>query len=205
MVTANCRGVLAAPILRELDFTGVSREYLSQMLFPTEIVTAHKEIDEHPDSTTEDIRRRSASATPRQPKPERWRAGCCGPAESSCGRGTNTLRTRGEEVFWRPALLRRGARLAPRAAKLASLGRGIPTPSPSSTRATASIWAPAAGSTSCCQPAGSAPTGKAYGLDMTNEMLELAGRNQLAAGVENVHFIKGAIERIPLPDTPSTW
>jgi ubiquinone/menaquinone biosynthesis C-methylase UbiE len=43
VVTANCRGVLAAPVLRELGFRGVSREYLSQMLFPTEIVTAHKE------------------------------------------------------------------------------------------------------------------------------------------------------------------
>jgi len=43
VVTANCRGVLAAPVLQELDFRGVSREYLSQMLFPTEIVTAHKE------------------------------------------------------------------------------------------------------------------------------------------------------------------
>ncbi len=43
VVTANCRGVLAAPVLRELGFTGVSREYLSQMLFPTEIVTAQKE------------------------------------------------------------------------------------------------------------------------------------------------------------------
>jgi ubiquinone/menaquinone biosynthesis C-methylase UbiE len=43
VVTANCRGVLAAPVLRELDFTSISREYLSQMLFPTEIVTAQKE------------------------------------------------------------------------------------------------------------------------------------------------------------------
>jgi len=43
VVTANCRGVLAAPVLRELDFIDVSREYLSQMLFPTEIVTAQKE------------------------------------------------------------------------------------------------------------------------------------------------------------------
>jgi ubiquinone/menaquinone biosynthesis C-methylase UbiE len=43
VVTANCRGVLAAPVLRELDFVDVSRQYLSQMLFPTEIVTAHKE------------------------------------------------------------------------------------------------------------------------------------------------------------------
>jgi demethylmenaquinone methyltransferase / 2-methoxy-6-polyprenyl-1,4-benzoquinol methylase len=43
VLTANCRGVLAAPVLRELEFSGISREYLSQMLFPTEIVTAHKE------------------------------------------------------------------------------------------------------------------------------------------------------------------
>jgi ubiquinone/menaquinone biosynthesis C-methylase UbiE len=43
VVTANCRGVLAAPVLRELGFTEISREYLSQMLFPTEIVTARKE------------------------------------------------------------------------------------------------------------------------------------------------------------------
>ncbi len=43
VVTANCRGVLAAPVLRELRFADVSREYISQMLFPTEIVTARKE------------------------------------------------------------------------------------------------------------------------------------------------------------------
>ena len=43
VLTANCRGVLAAPVLAELDFAGISREYLSQMLFPTEIVTARKE------------------------------------------------------------------------------------------------------------------------------------------------------------------
>jgi demethylmenaquinone methyltransferase / 2-methoxy-6-polyprenyl-1,4-benzoquinol methylase len=42
-LTANCRGVLAAPVLRELGFIDVSREYVSQMLFPTEIVTARKE------------------------------------------------------------------------------------------------------------------------------------------------------------------
>jgi ubiquinone/menaquinone biosynthesis C-methylase UbiE len=42
VLTANCRGVLAAPVLGELGFIGVEREYLSQMLFPTEIVTAQK-------------------------------------------------------------------------------------------------------------------------------------------------------------------
>jgi ubiquinone/menaquinone biosynthesis C-methylase UbiE len=44
------------------------------------------------------------------------------------------------------------------------------------------------------------PTGKAYGLDMTDEMLELARRNQRKAGVTNVEFLKGDIESIPLPD-----
>jgi arsenite methyltransferase len=44
------------------------------------------------------------------------------------------------------------------------------------------------------------PTGKAYGLDMTDEMLALARQNQKAAGVENVEFMKGDIESIPLPD-----
>jgi SAM-dependent methyltransferase len=44
------------------------------------------------------------------------------------------------------------------------------------------------------------PTGKAYGLDMTDEMLELARENQRKAGATNVEFLKGEIENIPLPD-----
>ncbi len=44
------------------------------------------------------------------------------------------------------------------------------------------------------------PTGRAYGLDMTDEMLALARENQRKAGVENVDFLKGEIENIPLPD-----
>jgi SAM-dependent methyltransferase len=44
------------------------------------------------------------------------------------------------------------------------------------------------------------PTGKVYGLDMTDEMLELARENQRKAGVKNVEFLKGEIEQIPLPD-----
>jgi SAM-dependent methyltransferase len=44
------------------------------------------------------------------------------------------------------------------------------------------------------------PSGKAYGLDMTDEMLELARENQARAGVENVEFLKGQIENVPLPD-----
>ena len=44
------------------------------------------------------------------------------------------------------------------------------------------------------------PTGKAYGLDMTDEMLSLARQNQKKAGIENVEFLKGVIENIPLPE-----
>ncbi len=45
-----------------------------------------------------------------------------------------------------------------------------------------------------------APGGRAYGLDMTGEMLELARRNQREAGVENAEFLEGEIEAVPLPD-----
>jgi ubiquinone/menaquinone biosynthesis C-methylase UbiE len=45
-----------------------------------------------------------------------------------------------------------------------------------------------------------APNGKAYGLDMTDEMLALARENQRKAGIANVEFLKGEIENIPLPD-----
>jgi arsenite methyltransferase len=44
------------------------------------------------------------------------------------------------------------------------------------------------------------PTGHAYGLDMTDEMLELARQNAAAAGATNVEFLKGTIESVPLPD-----
>jgi SAM-dependent methyltransferase len=44
------------------------------------------------------------------------------------------------------------------------------------------------------------PTGRAFGLDMTDEMLDLARRNAAAAGLDNVEFLKGDIEDVPLPD-----
>ena len=44
------------------------------------------------------------------------------------------------------------------------------------------------------------PTGKAYGLDMTDEMLALANENKLKSGLTNVEFLKGEIENVPLPD-----
>ena len=44
------------------------------------------------------------------------------------------------------------------------------------------------------------PGGKAYGLDMTDEMLSLARANQQKSGIDNVEFLKGEIENIPLPE-----
>src|SRR4051812_14081638 len=44
------------------------------------------------------------------------------------------------------------------------------------------------------------PTGRAFGLDMTDEMLALARENQRKAGIDNVEFLKGEMEHIPLPD-----
>jgi arsenite methyltransferase len=44
------------------------------------------------------------------------------------------------------------------------------------------------------------PAGRVYGVDMTDEMLELARQNQREAGVENVEFLRGTIEAVPLPD-----
>ena len=47
-------------------------------------------------------------------------------------------------------------------------------------------------------------SGKAYGVDMTDEMLQVARRNQREAGARNVEFLKGTIERCRCPTTPST-
>ncbi len=59
--------------------------------------------------------------------------------------------------------------------------------------------APAVESTCLLSARRVGPTGKAYGLDMTDEMLDLARRNQRKAGVENVEWLRGEIEAIPLP------
>ena len=52
----------------------------------------------------------------------------------------------------------------------------------------------------CGNPTALATTGKAYGLDMTDEMLGLANENKQKSGLDNVEFLKGEIENIPLPD-----
>ena len=89
----------------------------------------------------------------------------------------------------------------PDAAVTASLGCGVPT-------AVADLHdgevvldlGSGAGADALISARRVAPSGKAIGLDMTDEMLELARRNAVDAGVGNVEFLKGYIEEIPLPD-----
>ncbi len=89
----------------------------------------------------------------------------------------------------------------PEAAQLASLGCGNPTAVAALNEGETVLDLGSGGGIDVLLSArrvGS--TGKAYGLDMTDEMLELARRNQAEAGVENVEFLEGAIEDVPLPD-----
>ena len=80
------------------------------------------------------------------------------------------------------------------------LGAAIPSRSPTCTRARrCSTSARAVASTCILSAKRVGPTGIAYGLDMTDEMLALARRNAAEAGITNVHFLKGVIEQIPLP------
>jgi len=119
------------------------------------------------------------------------KVGCCGP--TACGAGdpiTSNLYSEAE------------AGALPAEAVAASLGCGNPT----------AILALEAGQTVLDLGSGGGidvvlsarrvgPTGRVYGLDMTDEMLALARENQRKAGATNVEFLKGTIEAIPLPDS----
>jgi arsenite methyltransferase len=107
-------------------------------------------------------------------------SGCCGSAERYSVEDRDSL---------------------PEAAKLASLGCGNPTAVAELREGETVLDLGSGGGIDVLLSAGRVgATGKAYGLDMTDEMLELARRNQRAAGVGNVEFMKGTIERIPLPN-----
>ena len=115
---------------------------------------------------------------------------CCeGSASSSCDPITSNLYTNGESAE------------LPEAAMLASLGCGNPTALAELAPGEVVLDLGSGGGIDVLLSARRVgPTGKAYGLDMTDEMLELARRNQREAGVTNVEFLKGHIESIPLPD-----
>lgn len=124
-------------------------------------------------------------------------ASCCGPVNSCCGAAafdgatdpiTSNLYVSGE------------TNELPEAAVLASLGCGNPTALAQLDAGDVVLDLGSGGGIDVLLSARRVgPTGKAYGLDMTDDMLELARRNAELAGVKNVEFLRGQIESIPLP------
>ncbi|MGH2956073.1 MAG: arsenite methyltransferase [Solirubrobacterales bacterium] len=129
-------------------------------------------------------------------------ASCCGPADSSCGCGGEVSLGEAEQASLGAALYSGEQHdQLPDAASLASLGCGNPTAVAELHEGETVLDLGSGGGIDVLLSAQRVgQTGKAYGLDMTDEMLELARRNQREAGADNVEFLKGTIEGIPLPD-----
>jgi arsenite methyltransferase len=114
---------------------------------------------------------------------------CCGSTQSGCDPVTSDLYAEGQT-----------AELPPEAVA-ASLGCGNPTALAELKPGETVLDLGSGGGIDVLLSARRVgPTGKAYGLDMTDEMLSLARENQRKAGVTNVEFVKGEIEAIPLPE-----
>jgi SAM-dependent methyltransferase len=120
---------------------------------------------------------------------------------SSCGCGGAAI-SPGEHDIWGAELYAQAERdVLPDVAQLASLGCGNPTAVARLDPGETVLDLGSGGGLDVLLSARRVgPTGKAYGLDMTDEMLDLARANQRQAGVENVEFVKGTIEEVPLPD-----
>jgi arsenite methyltransferase len=135
---------------------------------------------------------------------EEGRVACCGPSEAasgSCGCGTDVPDACGGETFGSQLYSIDDRSELPDAAKLASLGCGNPTAVAELNEGEVVLDLGSGGGIDVLLSARRVGrTGKAYGVDMTDVMLELARRNQREAGVENVEFLKGTIEQVPLPD-----
>jgi arsenite methyltransferase len=149
------------------------------------------------DNTTdirEAVRRRYAAAATGAGSTSTGFKSCCGPSEfDTCGPA-------GQAVFG-AALYAKGEEAVLPDAVSASLGCGVPT-------AVANLHPGdvvldlgcGAGADVLIAARRVTPGGKAIGLDMTPEMLDLARRNAAVAGVDNVEFVEGYLEKIPLPD-----
>jgi ubiquinone/menaquinone biosynthesis C-methylase UbiE len=129
---------------------------------------------------------------------EAGQATCCDP--SGCGCGTDTVATEELEGFGSSLYTLEEREQLPDAARLASLGCGNPTAVAELHPGEVVLDLGSGGGIDVLLSARRVtPGGKAYGLDMTDQMLDLARRNQRQAGVENVEWLKGTIEQVPLP------
>ena len=118
------------------------------------------------------------------------KVGCCGPATCGCGDPITSNLYSDAETNGLPA-----------EAVMASLGCGNPTALVDLEPGQTVLDLGSGGGIDVLLSAKRVgPTGKAYGLDMTDEMLALARENQRKAGAENVEFLRGTIESVPLPD-----
>lgn len=117
---------------------------------------------------------------------------CCG-ADAACGTNVDPITSNLYDEAQKSGL--------PQEAVLASLGCGNPTALAALKEGETVLDLGSGGGIDVLLSAKRVgPTGKAYGLDMTDEMLTLARENQKRSGIENVEFLKGEIESIPLPD-----
>ncbi|HEX3802443.1 MAG TPA: arsenite methyltransferase [Solirubrobacteraceae bacterium] len=138
----------------------------------------------------EQVRERYAAAA-RQVTSTDPGAGCCAPSETFDG---------GSEVFGAALYALRDREQIPDTAALASLGCGNPTAVAELHEGETVLDLGSGGGLDVLLSAKRVgATGLAYGLDMTDEMLALARENQQKAGVENVQWLRGHIEEIPLP------
>jgi len=119
------------------------------------------------------------------------KVGCCGPAACGCGDPITSNLYSDAETNGLPA-----------EAVMASLGCGNPTALVDLQPGQTVLDLGSGGGIDVLLSAKRVgPTGKVYGLDMTDEMLALARENQRKAGAENVEFLRGTIESVPLPDS----
>ena len=145
-----------------------------------------------PDDLREEVRARyAAAATAADPSAS---TDCCGPG-AGCG-------TDATDVFGAALYSVQEQSELPDAARLASLGCGNPTAVAELREGETVLDLGSGGGIDVLLSARRVgPTGKAYGVDMTDEMLDLARRNAAEAGATNVEFLKGEIEALPLPES----
>ena len=125
-------------------------------------------------------------------------ASCCGSASSCCGAAPGTG---GKDPITSDLYSANEAAMLPEDAIIASLGCGNPTALTELSEGEVVLDLGSGGGIDVLLSARRVgPSGKVYGLDMTDEMLALARANAAKAGATNVEFLKGEIENIPLPD-----
>ena len=143
----------------------------------------------------EAVRERYAAAAERAAE---GKASCCG---NTAGCGTSALAERDQAVFGASQYASADREGLPRLAQAASLGCGNPTAVAELHEGETVLDLGSGGGIDVLLSARRVgATGKAYGLDMTDEMLAVARENQAKAGVQNVEWLNGTIEDIPLPD-----